>query len=430
MKPWVKLLCGVLSPLLLASCLGRGARAEKSGAGGPTINLWYGNEQSFGELGNPQQWVNILGNISDPEPLTSLTYSLNGGPPIALAIGPSTAPPGAPLKSCPQARPMTLRERAHRLRSTCGTEASFARCIGRHVMGRLIPSLLQRYSSAKFPCRLYEKGDFNVEVDTEMLRDGSNSVILSASDGLKHRATASVTVTYTRGRVWPRRYSVDWHRVSRITRAVQVVDGRWTKTSNGLRTMSMGYDRLFALGDVRWTDYEVTVPITIHAADGQAANNPVSGGSPGIGILLHWRGHSFSGFGGIPECPCWQPRCGAPPILAAWYDFQERKLRIDGALKGPARVLQLNTPYIWKVRSETLPRRRAVLYRMRVWKMGDREPANWDVQGLGAPDRLTSGSVLFDAHHVDATFGDISVVPGPFTDESQNEQDPRIIGTN
>lgn len=27
--------------------------------------------------------------------------------------------------------------------------------------------------------------------------------------------------------------------------------------------MSMGYDRALGVGDVKWTDYEVTVPITI-----------------------------------------------------------------------------------------------------------------------------------------------------------------------
>ena len=42
----------------------------------PVINVWYGSTQNFGQTGNPQRWINILGNVTDA---TSLTYSLNGG---------------------------------------------------------------------------------------------------------------------------------------------------------------------------------------------------------------------------------------------------------------------------------------------------------------------------------------------------------------
>ncbi len=43
----------------------------------PAINVWYGLNQTFGQLGTPQQWINILGSVTGA---TSLTYSLNGGP--------------------------------------------------------------------------------------------------------------------------------------------------------------------------------------------------------------------------------------------------------------------------------------------------------------------------------------------------------------
>ena len=32
----------------------------------PVISVWYGQNQTFGAIGRPQQWVNILGNVSDP----------------------------------------------------------------------------------------------------------------------------------------------------------------------------------------------------------------------------------------------------------------------------------------------------------------------------------------------------------------------------
>src|SRR5690349_19578509 len=44
----------------------------------PQVNLWYGNYQTFGAKGVPQQWVNILGNVTSPVGIAMLTYSLNG----------------------------------------------------------------------------------------------------------------------------------------------------------------------------------------------------------------------------------------------------------------------------------------------------------------------------------------------------------------
>src|SRR5215472_13046607 len=52
------------------------------------INLWYGNYQTFGANGVPQQWVNILGNVTSDVGIAMLTYSLNGGPPVNLNWGP------------------------------------------------------------------------------------------------------------------------------------------------------------------------------------------------------------------------------------------------------------------------------------------------------------------------------------------------------
>ena len=45
----------------------------------PVINVWYGSQQTFGANGQPQQWVNVLGDVSDPGGMASLTYTLNGG---------------------------------------------------------------------------------------------------------------------------------------------------------------------------------------------------------------------------------------------------------------------------------------------------------------------------------------------------------------
>ena len=55
----------------------------------PQINLWYGNYQTFGARWVPQQWVNILGNVTSPVGIAKLTYSLNGAPKVNMNWGPA-----------------------------------------------------------------------------------------------------------------------------------------------------------------------------------------------------------------------------------------------------------------------------------------------------------------------------------------------------
>ena len=43
----------------------------------PVIHLWYGSSQTFGARGQPQAWDNVLGDVSDPAGIGSLSYSLN-----------------------------------------------------------------------------------------------------------------------------------------------------------------------------------------------------------------------------------------------------------------------------------------------------------------------------------------------------------------
>ena len=86
----------------------------------PVIDVWYGTTQNFGQRGNPQTWVNILGNVTGT---TSLKYSLNGGADKTLSIGPNQE-------------------------------------------------------------RLYGAGDFNIELPYAGLNDGANTVVIKANDGV------------------------------------------------------------------------------------------------------------------------------------------------------------------------------------------------------------------------------------------------------
>ena len=174
----------------------------------PSVAVWYGNTKTFGQLGNPQKWINILGNVASSVGIISLTYSLNGGPDQALAIGPDGA-------------------------------------------------------------RLVGSGDFNIEIDHASLINGANTVEIEAMDSWGMVTTEMVTINYTPGNVWPLPYTADWGTITNIQeveQVAQIVDGFWELTPGGIRTVQTGYDRTIAVGDETWlSDYEVTVPITTHS---------------------------------------------------------------------------------------------------------------------------------------------------------------------
>ena len=180
---------------------------------GPTVNVWYGNQQSFGQLGNAQRWVNVLGRVADLDGISSLRYSLNGGVERALSWGPTAL-------------------------------------------------------------RLEAAGDFNVEIDRAELLAGTNVVRIFASDNVGNTTTSTVNVTYTANQVWPRTYVADWSTASKIGDVAQVVDGFWSLQPGGVRSSETGYDRTIAIGDVTWQDYEVVVPITIHSMNANGGSGP------------------------------------------------------------------------------------------------------------------------------------------------------------
>ncbi len=303
----------------------------------PNIEVWYGSAQRFGHIGLPQPWVNILGNVSDVNGVASLVYSLNGGSASTLSIGPD---------------------------------------------GR----------------RLVSAGDFNVDILHTDLVNGTNRVVITATDSLSNQSTKTVTVTYSSGNVWPLPYSIDWSSVTDIQEVAQVVDGLWALEGDSVRTVEPGYDRLIAIGDVAWTDYEVTVPITIHSMSGNG----------GTGILMRWNGHTDNPYAD------WQPKTGWLPLGAiGWY--RPGHLEIYGnndEIIGwdDTRILTTGVPYVLKMRVETVPEQGG-LYSLKVWEAGQAEPSQWDLtaqEGLSDPQ---NGSMMLISHLWDASFGDVTVVP-------------------
>lgn len=316
----------------------------------PVIDVWYGSDQNFGTNGEPQEWVNILGRVTDPEGIDSLSYTLNGGSPASLNIGPDLH-------------------------------------------------------------RLDEAGDFNIDLAYDDLSPGANQIVITATDPLANTAVETVTVQYDAGNVWPLPYAIDWSTVSDILDVAQPVDGKWLKQTDSIRVTGdeIGYDRLVAIGDVNWTDYQIEVPVTVHGI--QTEGIPGDDGPPAVGFLMRWTGHFDS-----PSAPT-SPKWGYDPIgglgWARWLnDGASGDVQIVGRGGGIigeiTRKLDFDTTYIFKMRVETQPGPTSY-YRLKIWEQGQAEPSTWDVEGQETPGSPQHGSVLLLAHHADASFGDVNI---------------------
>ncbi len=114
------------------------------------FDLWYGDSMQFGQVGsNAQNWFNVPGSVSDPDGISSLSYTVNGSAARGLNVGPDTR-------------------------------------------------------------RLAHAGDFNIDLAASDLVNGDNEVVVSAIDGLGNERSRALTVTYEDGNAWPNPYSVDW----------------------------------------------------------------------------------------------------------------------------------------------------------------------------------------------------------------------------
>ncbi len=322
----------------------------------PVITVWYGETQNFGQKGTPQEWVNILGNVTGA---TDLSYTLNNGPEQDLSIGPD---------------------------------------------GR----------------RLQNAGDFNIELPVGVLNDGANTVLIKALGG-GSQDTQVVTVNYDAGNEWPLPYTADWGSLPNIQAGAQVVDGLWALSGGTLNTVAPGYDRLVTLGSMNWTDYEVTVPVTIHSLS-------ESDQGSGVGIIVRWLGHFDTGDGSQPV-DGWR-RLGA----LAWYRWAENgnaafEIRGNGGQdiiepRGDVSV-EPGVPYIFKlgVQSSSFSGN-AATYRFKYWPAAESEPPQWLMSATGNPGEPNAGSIVLVAHHANVSWGDVNVQPITASTFSINVQQP------
>lgn len=319
----------------------------------PLITVWYGDEQHFGKLGYPQGWMNILGNIESDEGIAQAVYQINGGKEQFFNLG---------------------------------------------ADGR----------------RLARKGDFNLDIHVDSLQQGENHLTILVTDSLGNKSSSNVSLFLHPKQAWPLPYSINWDSVEYIQEAAQIVDGKWKLTSTGIRTVEPYYDRVIAIGDDSWKNYEVTTSVIFHDFTPPQKGPPTFGVSHAA-IASHWPGHDLDEH--QPHVK-WYPlgatsefRLTTQLDSCRWRIFDGENLYAEDS--SGLRSIQLGKKYGMKHNVISI-NDSTTRYSVKLWDTSQPEPADWDfVAEEVAENNLLSGSALLIAHNADVTFGDIEVVPLP-----------------
>jgi hypothetical protein len=340
-----------MRPIVLSLLLAFAAGGELCAAQ-PEIRLWYGDQQRFGEQGTPQPRINVLGEVSFPDEVESFTFAVNGGSPTPLSLG-------------------------------------------------------------RNGFRLSRPGAFNAEIERRVLRAGDNVVTLTTRLRFSHQVVQqTMRVHFTAGRPWPLPYAINWSKVRRIDEVAEVMDGEWKLTPDGVRTLDPYYDRVIAIGDMTWTDYEVVTSVIFHKflADVIAPKGPPFSNHGHASVLLRWVGHPDDGFQPRRKWhPCgglamWRADAGSEGNYWVWQGGETGII----ARETNKRVLEPGRRYMIRARVESLagPQTR---YSVKGWDARASEPKQWDLVATDGAQDVPSGSLLLVAHHSDVTFGDVDV---------------------
>jgi hypothetical protein len=352
---------GGLGAIGLVALLEVSGLLSPAGAANARIQIWHGTEQKVGHLGDAQDDFNLLGRVEQPEKLLSLQYAVNDSIPVELNF--------------------------------------------------------RRYRRLAMP------GHFNADIPLAALARGANTIEIQGrfEDGIVARQVVSLARLSGSS---PLPLHVEWSNVVDAQDVGQYVDGHWRLGDHGLRTAHVGYDLLFLLGDRTWQDYEVTATVAVH--DVAAETGPLSGGN-GLGFIMRFAGHVV---GGPRKFPVAQPKWGYQPFGAiAWLRWERGKPELPVArqfMRGDstdttdygAVEVRTGETYLLKALCQTLPDdlqgRGVTRYAFKLWPGAAPEPRSWDWEHVQVSEHaLRSGGVALVAHHVDASFGDISVVPLP-----------------
>ncbi len=315
----------------------------------PVIEVWYGKVQTFGTMGHPQRWVNILGTIHGGKDTVTATWRLNGEAPQPLRQGPN----------------MT---------------------------------------------RLARRGDFNVEIDRKSLRPGKNRLVITAAGKNRISRSAKVTVVYHPETGWPLPYQVDWRKVGNLTEVVQVVDGKWSLTAAGIRTAEPYYDRIVAFGDSAWKNYEVTAGVMFHVYSAPVPEPPVFGVCHAA-IALRWPGHDEDQH--QPHVKWYPLGATCEFMMPANPDSCRFRIIGDQGLYNEMSGIfhKVLTGTWYTLRARVVSVGDSTLYSVKCWESAAPEPPGWDIESMEGPADIRQGSALLISHHTDVTFGNFRVVP-------------------
>jgi len=316
------------------------------------IDVWYGLEQSFGHIGNPQRQINVLGNIRNMHDGYKVYYTLND----------------RELKTC----------------LTIGSDLNRLAC----------------------------EGDFNVDINRSELINGPNQIKIYIENDGKIIASQSIQAHYNSGNIWPLPYYVCWDQTEKFQDVVAIVDGKWEITSHGARIGEKYYDRVLAFGDESWVDYEVASSVVFHGYTPPAKGPPTYNVSH-VAIATRWPGHDTDS---LQPDRKWFPLGATSEFrITDEYDSCRWRI-FDGEnfyLEQNARDYRSIRPeklYRLKHRVESISEIETQ-YSVKFWDAELPEPGGWDLQAVEVMTRKESGSALLIAHNTDVTFGNISVTP-------------------
>ncbi|AFZ34176.1 fibronectin type III domain-containing protein [Stanieria cyanosphaera PCC 7437] len=319
------------------------------------INVWYGLHQNFGHLGNPQRFINILGNISIPDhnSIKSTTYTINSSDEIPFFLGSD-----------------------------------------QH--------------------RLAETGDFNLEINLNELIPGENNIVINATNTIGKSISQKVVVNYTSNQQWSLPYYVDFAKVKNIQDVAQIVDGKWILERGGARTVFPYYDRILAFGEMNWENYEVLAEVTINDFI-PPFKKPPSYNVTHFGIGAGWRGHHDDDYQPRRK---WYP-LGAAMEFTLNSNLRNCRWRMfaGGLGKGSVyaeqkkgKLIELGKRYIYKISAKT-EADSSTLYQTKVWSANEEEPLKWELEARHQGGDCRKGSVVLAAHNTDVTIWKVEIKP-------------------
>lgn len=301
------------------------------------IELWYGDQQSFGDIGLPQRWINILGNISEAQGIRDARFRLNDSKWIPLSIGPDFH-------------------------------------------------------------RLAKPGDINIELPLSRCREGENTILIRVDRNKGSGEETQIPLVVRKTRKWPLPWRVDFGKDTRGIDQVQICDGLWKEDDWGLTTLEPYYDRVIAFGDRTWENYSVEARIVFRGIN---LPGPLDGGRSviHIGMALRWQGHDQDRFHPhrkwYPLGVTAEFRLDRNCSRGSWRMLTAPKERLELEEK---RGISIDRPY--RIKGEVFDVDKSLSrYRMKLWDDGEQEPERWDIQMDRPKKKAPSGSALLVAHY-------------------------------